>query len=155
MKIIFFIITFCGLCFSIFYIFTIQIKGHVFGEAAYYYLFFSIFLGIPWYDLLAAALAFGLGFYFFLNAWEIGQVGWSSLSPFQLAAGIIYCILILEAGRRMAGSIFLGICIIIGILYPLVAEHLPGILFGSKLSPMEIVTKNVFGKQTVSHGDRN
>ena len=118
-KIIFIFITIIGLCFSIFFIFTIQVRGQVLGEAAYYYLFFSIFLagfylvkragkrqtGIPWYDFLASALAFGLGFYFFLNAWEIGQVGWASLTPFQLVTGIIYCILILEAGRRMAGPI--------------------------------------------------
>jgi TRAP transporter 4TM/12TM fusion protein len=158
-KIIFVLITISGLCFSIFFIFTIQVKGHVFGEAAYYYLFFSIFLagfflvkrvgkrqtGIPWYDFLAAALSFGLGFYFFLNAWEIGQVGWASLTPFQFTTGIIYCILMLEAGRRMAGPIFLGICILIGVLYPLLADYLPGIFFGNKLSPMEIVIKNVFG----------
>jgi len=158
-KIIFVFITIAGLCFSIFYIFSIHFKGLVLGEASYYYLFFSIFLagfflaqgvrrrqtGIKWYDLLAAALALGLGFYFFLNAWEIGQVGWTNLTPFQFAAGIIYCILILEAGRRMAGPIFLGICIIIGVLYPLLAGHMPGLLFGNALSPMEIVIKNVFG----------
>ncbi|MBW1861819.1 MAG: TRAP transporter fused permease subunit [Deltaproteobacteria bacterium] len=158
LKVFFLILTTFGLCLSIFYIFIIRIGDVALYEVAYYYCFIGIFLGcaflllparkkdkgIPWYDLLATILAFGLGGYFFLNAWEIGMVGsWRPLNPFHFTLGLIYCLLMLEAARRMAGPFFLVLCLIGG-LYPLIAGHMPGMLYGLEYSLSEVVGLNIF-----------
>ena len=156
-KVIFIVLTIFGIVLSVFYLFSLRVRGFYLYEVAYYYLFIGTFLAcaflilparrkdrhIPWYDLLAVALAFGLGFYFFLNGYYIGQIGWNPPTPFNSALAFIYCILFLEAARRFAGLVYLAIVLIIGI-YPLFAEHMPWLFFGISLSPIEIVGKNIF-----------
>ena len=159
LKVVFLVLTTVGLLLSIFFLFTIKIGEFYLYEVAYYYLFTGIFLtcaflllpirkkskGIPWYDLLAGTLAFGIAIYFYLNAWEIGLLGsWTAPTPFNFALGLIYCLLLLEAGRRMAGPVYLAIGII-SILYPLFARHMPGLLYGFEYSFFEVVGRNMFG----------
>ena len=74
LKIIFLSLTVAGVVLSVFYIFSIRIGGLIINEVAYYYLFLGAFMpcsflilparmgqkNIPWYDLLAAVLGFGI-----------------------------------------------------------------------------------------------
>ena len=158
LKVIFLLLTIFGLCIAVFYLFSLRVGDFFLYQVEYYYLFIGTFLacaflilpmrkkdrGIPWYDLLAAAFSFGLAVYFYSNSWDIGQIGWIPPTPYNFVLALIYCLLLLEASRRIAGSVYLAVCLIIG-LYPLFAGHMPGVLFGISLSPFEIVGKNIFG----------
>ena len=162
-KVIFFVLTIFGLGIAVFYLFSFRVGDFYLYEVAYYYLFAGTFLacaflvmparkqgkgvprkGVPWYDYLAAASAFFIAIYFYLNGWDIGQIGWIPPTPFNFVLALIYCLLLLEAARRMAGPIYLVVVLIIG-LYPLFAGHMPGLLFGITLSPLEVVGRNIFG----------
>jgi TRAP transporter 4TM/12TM fusion protein len=63
-----------------------------------------------------------------------------SLSATVLAG--IVAVVSVESGRRIAGYPFIIVCLAIG-LYPLIAESMPGILFGSSLTLGELL--NSFG----------
>lgn len=157
-KVIFLSLTIFGLGLAIFYLFSCRIGDFHLYQVAYYYLFIGAFLScaflimparkkdknIPWYDLLAAGLAIGIAVYFYANSWAIGQIGWSPPTPFNTILALIYCLLLLEASRRIAGSIYLAVCVVIG-LYPLFAGHMPWLFFGISLTPIEIVGRNIFG----------
>jgi len=129
----------------IFYIGAWPIRGWVFEHVRYYYLLYAAFstcvfltlparkrdaARLPWYDILLAASVFGICIYFSLRTWDImflGLVPPEKTMDFALACAIL--LLALESGRRMGGMPFTVICIIFGV-YPLVAEHLPGVLYG-------------------------
>jgi TRAP transporter 4TM/12TM fusion protein len=93
---------------------------------------------IPRYDLILAALVFGICIYFTLNAWRIVNIGWVP-APHTLAF-VLACIILplaIEGGRRMAGTPFLIICLLIG-FHPAYAEYMPGFLYGYGL-PLDIL----------------
>ena len=157
-KAIFFVFTTAALSLSTLYLFNVRLGGVPLYVVSYYYLFVALFLfctfiivpartkdrtRVPWYDFVIAALAFGIGFYFFLQGKEIGETGWRILSPAIFTIAFIYCLLVLEAGRRMAGSIYLAVCLLAG-LYPLIAAYMPGVLRGLGYTLPEIVSKNIF-----------
>ncbi|MFC2003108.1 TRAP transporter permease, partial [Chloroflexota bacterium] len=103
---------------------------------------------IPWYDIVAAVLAFGIPLYFFLNAWKIVNVGWVPPSPLNFTLALILFILVLEGGRRAAGPIFAAICTIVG-LYPVFAGHMPGVLFGFSYPFTSAIALQVFGSEGI------
>ena len=119
LKILTLVFTAAGISLAVFYMFGFTFRGQVLLNIAYYYLLFSLFFPfafillparkgnkqIQWYDLLAAVLAFGIPFYFFLHAWEIVNVGWIPASPLNFTLGLIFILLALEGGRRSAGPI--------------------------------------------------
>jgi len=158
LKVIFCIFTVVGVITSISYVFSVRVAGAVLMEVTYYYLYAGIFVSlgflilparkgqknIPWYDLLAAVLALGIGLYFAIHDYEISQLGWSNPSWFNFVPAAVYCILLLELGRRIAGPWFLAINIIVG-AYPLFAEYMPGIFYGKSFSFKVIVGRNIFG----------
>lgn len=157
-KFLFLVLSVFGLGIAVFYLFSFSVAGFFLHQVAYYYLFIGISLTgaflimparkgdnvVPWYDYLAAALAFGIAIYFFLHAREIGQVGWIPPTTLNFALAFIYCLILLETARRMAGHIYLAVVIVIG-LYPLIAGHMPGLFFGITLSLSEVVGINIFG----------
>ena len=158
LKAWFLILSTAGLLLAILFIFNIAYGGKVFLPAQYYYLliaFYSsnVFLVIParkkddrvqWYDLIATLLTFGIAFYFFLNAGQITNVGWRTPpSSLQLVLGIFLSILILETGRRIAGNIYLAVCLFFA-SYPLFAHQMPGILFGSPLTFADTIGTHMF-----------
>ncbi len=102
---------------------------------------------LPWYDLLLSALVFGICLYFLANSYAIGHLGWvPAPSTFGLVVAGIIAVLALEAGRRMAGWPFTIICTIFGI-YPLIAEHMPGILYGYSFPAEHIISTFAYGRQ--------
>lgn len=158
LKVWFLIVSTAGLFLAVLFIFNIAYEGKVLLPAQYYYLliaFYSsnIFLimparkkdeTLPWYDLIATFLTFGIAFYLFLNADEITNIGWRTPpSSLQLVLGILLSILILETGRRIAGNIYLIVCLFFA-SYPIFAHHMPGILFGTSLTFTDTVGTHMF-----------
>lgn len=104
--------------------------------------------GVPWFDVLAAILAFAIPIYFFLHTWEIIFIGWAtspSLSHFVLA--VVLCLLVLEGARRAGGTVYFFICLVLG-LYPLFADKLPGILYGIRISWFNLIGVFAFGSES-------
>jgi len=160
LKVLFIVLSSVGVGLAVFRIFHFSIMGHTLLDYGYYYLLIAIYLScaflilparkkdrrVPWFDLVAIILVFGIAFYFFLNSWEIMIRGWvpPSLSNFLLAC--ILSLAVLEGARRMGGKIYLTIAILIG-LYPLFADYMPGVLWGRSFSIIETVGLHVFGSE--------
>jgi TRAP transporter 4TM/12TM fusion protein len=139
------ILTIFGIGIFLVYIFSWSIGGFSLTPYMYYYLLYFAFFTcvfltlpmrkkdrnrLPWYDLILAALVFGIFCYLAVNGREIQRFGWLlSMTTFRVALASIMGLLALEAGRRMAGLPFAVICLFFG-LYPLFAEHMPGLLWG-------------------------
>jgi TRAP transporter 4TM/12TM fusion protein len=162
LQIWFLIVTAAGLLLSIVYVFGITFRGEVILPGQFYYLLVALFSSnvflvipgrkkdqkIPWYDLIAALLTFLTAFYFFLYAWDITNVGWIPPTTFRLVQGLILSMLILEGGRRMAGKIYMAVCLFFA-LYPIFASHMPGIFYGNSLSFANTVATHVFGSEGI------
>lgn len=158
LKVLFFVAVIVGIGLAIVHIFGFVIGGKVILTVSYYYLIFALFFpfifilmpahkkvkGVPWYDVALAALAFGICIYLYLHAWEICIVGWPRATPFNLGLGIIFILLVLEGGRRTGGFIYIVIAILLG-LYPVVAGHMPGVLWGQSYSLHETLSHIAFG----------
>jgi len=154
-KAIFLALVIAGVALAVIYITGFSFGGRVvLLSQGYYYLLFSLFLAgaflimparkkdkgkIPVYDLVLAAIAFGIPIYFFLNTFEITQVGWvPAPSTSIFAVALIFMLLALESGRRMGGWIFFGLCLVLW-FYPLVADRMPGLLYGISY-PFDYIT---------------
>ncbi|MBN2061238.1 MAG: TRAP transporter fused permease subunit [Deltaproteobacteria bacterium] len=157
-KFLFIVATIAGIALSVIHIFGIVIQGKVLLSFAYYYLLFAFFFPfvfilipmhdkaqeVPWYDMVLAVLTFGICIYFFINAWAISVTGWIPASPFNLLLGLIFTILAMEGGRRTGGSIYVIISAVIG-LYPIIAEYMPGVLWGRSFSVHETLSYIAYG----------
>ena len=144
LKVIFLTLSAIGILITVGYHFGYTVGKFFLSDFAFYYLLFACFFTftfllmpgrkkdkkVPLYDIVFAALIFGMSIYFFLNADSIivGS-GWIPANLFNLLLGSIFLLLVWEAARRMAGGIYAGLCVIVG-LYPLYAEHMPGPLYG-------------------------
>lgn len=161
LKIICLVLFVIGIGLFIFYIFGWSVRGWVLEFMPYYYLLYTCFSTcvfltmpaskkdrnrIPWYDLILAALVFGICIYFTLNAWRIVNIGWVP-APHMLAF-VLACIILplaIEGGRRMAGTPFLIICLLLG-FHPAFAEHMPGFLYGYGLPLDVLVSSFAYGQ---------
>ena len=145
-----------GLC--IFQTFTFSIAGRALFSISYYYALFAIFGAcsflilparkkdkrVPWYDVLAFALLFGILMYFAFHGWEIREVGWIPASTPHLIMAIITFVLIMEAARRMGGIAYCLVCLILG-LYPLYSSILPGAFYAPFIPFQELMSFHIFG----------
>ena len=144
-KLLFILLTVSGAGLAVFTMFGFTVGGETIFDAQYYYLLIacflpSVFLLMPmrkkdrgilrWYDIVFAVLAFGSGFYFYTNAYSIVIAGWFPVSPTNFAVATVLLVLTLEAARRGGGPVFLIVCLLFG-LYPIFAEHMPGVFFGN------------------------
>ena len=159
-KVCFLVLATSGLVIAIFYVFNFSIRGWVLSSTAYYYLLMALYSSsvflilparkkdkkVPWYDWIAAALIFCISIYFVLSDWEISHIGWTHPSLFNFTLGLILSLLVLEGGRRMAGPVYMIVCLLIG-LYPVFADHMPGVLYGSSSSLINTVGFHVFGSE--------
>jgi len=145
LKIVFLLLSTIGIGVFIWYTFGWSIRGWVLEQTRYYYILYATFATcvfltmpmrkkdknrVPWYDIILAALVFGICTYFVTIAWDISYTCWvPPPSTLHLALASIIGLLALDSGRRMAGTPFLVLCLLMGI-YPLFANYLPGILWG-------------------------
>ncbi len=87
----------------------------------------------PWYDVVLAILVlippFFHGFTFLDRQMAILGI----ISPEYVVLGWLFVLLILEAVRRTIGMVFV-VVIAVFLIYPMIASHLPGILYGFSFS---------------------
>ena len=164
LKTIFAILTVVGVTAASLYMTNTTVFGYALPSGVYFYILFMVFLpgaflimparkadkgGIPWYDLVLAALAFIIPIYFIRWNYEIVWIGWlPAPTLFSLVIAMVYSILILESCRRIGGPVFFGLSIVIG-LYPLVAEYMPGILYGMGHSFVDVVSYAIYGGEGI------
>jgi len=145
MRPVFLVFTGASIFLAAQYMFGFGVFDWYVPEWGYYYLLIALLMPIvflifparrkdtaklPWYDLAAALLSFGIGFYFHLFALDFQPEAWAyDPSPLNLFLGGVLCLLCLESARRTGGLIFMAIAVIL-FFYPLVAEKLPGALKG-------------------------
>lgn len=120
--------------------------GHIWLDNEYQYALFGLLVPIvfiifpatdkaakdkvPWYDILAAAITFGILVFLFLSAEEILDSGWEMGAPQHIVmAGMVLWLLVLEGTRRAGGTALFVIVTIIS-LYPLYAHVMPGPISG-------------------------
>ncbi len=151
-KVVVFILFCIGIGAAVFYVFDFTINGVPLQQYAYYYLLVALFAGsafliLParkkdkrpsWYDLIAAIFVFGTCVYFSTNSTAITWGKWAIPSTLNFVLAFILALLVLEAARRVAGPIFMTVCIIFG-SYPLFAEYMPGILWGRGFNLVETI----------------
>ncbi|MFC2019501.1 TRAP transporter permease [Chloroflexota bacterium] len=163
-KLYFYITTVLGIGLAVYYIFGFHVNGYVFLNKAYYFLLFAVFGTIafliiparkgikklPWYDILAAASMLGLCLYCFVNAADMVDVGWvpaPSVTAIVLAS--IFVVLILEGARRIAGPIFVAVCVIIGI-YPLFCGIMPGAFQCVNYPILRAIASYIYGGEGIA-----
>lgn len=87
--------------------------------------------GVPWYDVILFAAAFGICGAFVYFARDIVDMGWEFSAPDHMKyLGMGLWVLAIEAARRTGGNIVAAIIALIG-AYPLFAGSMPGILEGT------------------------
>lgn len=163
-KAIFAIFTVVGIATAAIYMTNTTVFGFALPSGVYFYILFMMFLPcaylvmparkadkgrIPWYDLVAALTAFVIPIYFIRWNYEIVWIGWLPAPTVSaIVIAVIYSILILECCRRIGGPVFFGLSIAIG-LYPLVAEYMPGILYGMGHSFVDIISYAIYGGEGI------
>lgn len=162
LKICFLCLTVMGIGVSVFYLFNFTFRGWAMLNYTYYYAFFSCFCSsafliiparkgdkrIPWYDILAAILSWGISIYFMFNAWEISEIGWAYPTPFQFVLAIIYSVLLLEGARRLAGPLYVALCVLLA-FYPIFSDHMPGFFYGTSATVTNTVGSHIYGGEGI------
>jgi len=104
---------------------------------------------LPWYDGALAILSFLLPFRFVLYGDSIILEGWEVKAPFYaLVFSLIVIGLLIEASRRIGGTP-LAIIVILFTFYPLVAEKMPGPLWGAKTSFSVMLSRHAFSTDSI------
>lgn len=159
-KIIFSIFTVVGVATATIYMTNTTIGNFALPSNVYYYMLFMLFLPcayltmparkkdksrLPWYDIIGAVFAFLIPIYFIKHYYAIVYDGWlPAPTTFSFIIAIIYSFLLLEGSRRIGGTVFFILCVAIG-LYPLVAEYMPGILYGMGYNLKETISYAIYG----------
>lgn len=151
-SVIFTLLCTLGLLLGLAYIFGFSAGGARLLEGEYYWVFIGLFSAaafialpayagqkkIPWYDLAAAVVVLAISLYFATHAWDMVQAGW-----YNLPMGVVIWLLMMELSRRSGGIPFLLVVVVLGI-YPLVADHLPGLLMGIPYDFDRMIEAHVF-----------
>ncbi len=163
-KIIFGVLVVTGISAASLYMTNTTVFGYALPPSIYYYILYMVFVPVayftlparkkdkghlPWYDLLCSAVSFAIPVYFIQHNHDIVYIGWlPAPTPFALGVAVVYSLLILEACRRIGGWVFFSVCLILG-LYPLVAEQMPGFLYGMGFSLEEVVSYAIYGGEGI------
>jgi TRAP transporter 4TM/12TM fusion protein len=133
--------------------------------SAYYYSLLGVFLAVvflkfpsdrqgraTWLwiaDWIMAALALVICLYFATLARKIMTAGWSFSAPFWPTVGAsILFLLCIEAVRRSAGMILAIVCAVFG-FYPMVADSMPGVLWGNQFTWNALVAGHALGTESI------
>ena len=133
--------------------------------SAFYYALLGVFLAVVFLqypsdrsrrplwltvaDWIMAVLALVICIYLATQARRIITSGWSFAAPFWPTVGSsILLVLAVEAVRRCAGLILALVCIVFG-LYPLVADSMPGVLWGNQFTWSGLVAAHALGTESI------
>ena len=161
------ILTILGILTAVVYLFNIGVGfwGKYVVGTGYLHLILAFFLplvfiyfparshshekGIPWYDVILSVMCFVGPFYYFLHSQNIVFEGWEVEPPnIAYVLGIILWIAVLEAARRTMGMFFFLLSLFSS-LYPLFAEHMPGLLFARSFDFSRLVGYYIMGPEGV------
>jgi len=146
---------------AVYQLFYLEWYGFIMVGTAYLYLFLLLYLPlvfllfpatrkaqhkVPWYDPLAAFLCVILPLYYFSHAEQALHSAWDFNPPTTgVIASTIMLFLVLEAGRRTGGWVFVGIMAFFA-FYPLFADRMPGLLGGLSVDFQRLASYH-FGSQ--------
>ncbi|MEM7405046.1 MAG: TRAP transporter fused permease subunit [Pseudomonadota bacterium] len=104
---------------------------------------------VPIFDVILAALAFGVPGYFTLQGGEILDVGWEYDAPehAKYLAFVLWA-LVMEATRRAGGNAIFVICLIVSI-YPIYTDYAPGFLEGIPVASEVTIGFHMFGTESM------
>jgi TRAP transporter 4TM/12TM fusion protein len=146
------------------YVFDWRFLGLTEIEQSHYFLLLAFFLSptflyfppikglkapwartIFWLDVFLFLLCFGLCVFLSTKGFDIILEGWSEIAPpYAVPMAFILWALLLEALRRTMGPILTGVVLFFS-LYPIFADHMPGILQGIGRSFPMTATFHIFG----------
>jgi len=157
--------TIIGIGFAVVSIFGITPFGKVLPEVVYLFFIMGIFMPlaflvqparrkdrgrIPWYDIVLAILALAIPMYLSTEARNIVDNGIMPVPLRLLIPTSIFLVMCIETGRRIAGNIYVIICLILG-LYPLVADAdwMPDMFYGFSFDLPNILSRVGFGSEGI------
>jgi len=160
-KVIFLVGPMVAITLFILHWFSVSIFGEVLASTRYYYLLyaalgFNVLIGLGatakqrnmsprWFDYAGAIILWGIIIYFLCNSDEITGRAWETPpGVVQYVTAVTIGILGIEAGRRVGGWGFVAL-LIISIIYPLVAESMPGHLYGISFTFDQVLGSFAFG----------
>jgi TRAP transporter 4TM/12TM fusion protein len=104
---------------------------------------------LPWYDLLSAILSSAIPFYFVCFGDTIILRGWEvKAPPHAILAALILIPLLIEGARRIGGT-SLAIIVLIFTFYPLIADKMPGPLWGASTSFGTLFSRHAFSTDSI------
>ena len=148
------IATSAGVALSVVYIFGLA----PLLDVTYYFLLMAAFLpmaflflpayrgegGVGWFSYVPAAVTLGLTLFL---AWKSSDLVYQTWVPvaetWQLVVAAALFVMILETARRSGGTVFLVIVILLG-LYPIYADHMPGMFWGPPTTLARTLAFNVY-----------
>ncbi len=154
-----------GTILAVIYLFHLTPFGLLIFEPTYRYLLVAAFLPLcfiwtpisskapkdtmPWYDVLFFLISLAIPVFFAWHAKEILLGAWAIIAPPAITAlGFILWLLVVEAARRGAGSVFAAIVAFFA-FYPLFADHLPGLLKSSPWPIARLTNFHVMGTDSL------
>ncbi|MFC2068082.1 TRAP transporter permease [Chloroflexota bacterium] len=162
LKIICLVFWLIGLGLFVTFVFGWNPFGYVLEDVRYYFYLYAAFTTtvflilpmrkkkdatrIPLYDIVFAALMFGICIYWSTKTYAIMYIGLVPPDNLDFALGCIISLLAIEGGRRMAGLPFMIICLVVA-TYPLYAAYLPGLLYGTGYDLRWLVGSFTFGRE--------
>lgn len=158
-----FVLSVLGIAVSVNQVFNLGLFGFRPVSNGYYYLIIGLFLAlgflafparksdltVRWYDWVLAVLVLAPSMWMLFNAQAIIDKGWNLEAPAAATwmAGL-YVLLALEGVRRTGETILFAFCALFG-LFPLVAGHMPGMLWGVQFDVAQAVTEYTFGLESI------
>jgi TRAP transporter 4TM/12TM fusion protein len=127
-------------------------------DVTYYFLLMAVFLPMAfvflpahsrernagWLSWLPAAATFGVTLFLAWKSQELVYQTWVPVSQtWQLVVAVMLFTLILEAARRSGGWTFLIIVLVLA-LYPIYADHMPGMFWGPPTTLARTLAFNVY-----------
>jgi len=97
---------------------------------------------------IPAILIFGLTIFLSTQGRAMTFTTWIPPNDWQLYVAVAMFLLVLEAGRRSGGLIFLAIVIFFGV-YPVFAEYMPGIMWGPPTSLARTLAFNIYSSDAL------
>ena len=149
----------CGLALAVVYIFGVVSLLDV----TYYFLLMAFYLplallflpahkhekGVTWLSYGPALIALGLALFMAYKSPALVYETWVPVTEtWQLVVAAALFIVILEAARRSGGNIFLAIVLVLG-LYPVFAQHMPGVLWGPPATLARTLAFNVYSSDAL------
>jgi len=149
----------CGLALAVVYIFGVVSLLDV----TYYFLLMAFYLplallflpahkhekGVTWLSYGPALTALGLALFMAYKSPALVYETWVPVTEtWQLVVAAALFIVILEAARRSGGNIFLAIVLVLG-LYPVFAQHMPGVLWGPPATLARTLAFNVYSSDAL------